>query len=93
MSNYAWLITTDHITEPGYRDDKGTTGPSAAPAGLLHDLECGDGETFIMKDDDGILYYTGRIVGSYDGDEPLYDFGMPNAGCTSCDCVGGKDVL
>jgi hypothetical protein len=36
-----------------------------------------------MYDDDGKLYYAGTIWGDYDGFEPLDDFGMPNAGCTS----------
>ena len=37
--------------------------------------------TFKMYDDDGILYYTGIILGEVEGDEPLRDFGGPNAGC------------
>lgn len=35
-----------------------------------------------MKDGDGNIVYRGRITGRYDGFEPLYDFGIPNAGCT-----------
>ena len=37
-------------------------------------------KTFKMFDDDGILYYTGIILGEAEGDEPLRDFGGPNAG-------------
>jgi len=36
-----------------------------------------------MFDDDMNLYYEGKIIGDYDGFEPLDDFGMPNARCTS----------
>jgi hypothetical protein len=37
-----------------------------------------------MLDDDGIVYYYGKIVGDgCEGFEPLRDFGTPNAGCTS----------
>ena len=41
------------------------------------------GVTFQMFDDDMNLYYEGKIVGDYTGFEPLDDFGIPNAGCTS----------
>jgi hypothetical protein len=46
------------------------------------------GERFRMKDDDGQVYYHGRIAGDYDGFEPLDDFGAPNAGCTSIEYRG-----
>ena len=40
-------------------------------------------ERFIMKDDDGNLYYGGLIQGAdYQGFEPLDDYGQPNAGAT-----------
>lgn len=46
-------------------------------------LKAGKGEKFKMYDDDGELYYEGRIVGEdYHQLEPLDDFGMGNAGCT-----------
>jgi len=37
-------------------------------------------KTFKMWDDDGILYYTGIAIGELECDEPLRDFGTPNAG-------------
>jgi hypothetical protein len=81
---YAWLITKDHITEPG--DDLpsrvGWQGPHDAPAGLLERLNDGDGLTFRMKDDDGEVYYEGRYLGPDDEDMfgPLDDLGRPDAG-------------
>ena len=40
-------------------------------------------ERFIIKDDDGNIYYGGLIQGSdYQGFEPLDDYGQPNAGAT-----------
>ena len=36
-----------------------------------------------MKDDDGETYYEGEIYGDFTGFEPLDNYGMPNAGCTS----------
>ena len=44
-----------------------------------------------MYDDDNNCYYKGMIYGDYDGTEPLYDFGMPNAGCTYIK-INGKEV-
>ena len=46
---------------------------------------------FTMYDDDSNCYYKGIICGEYDGLEPLYDFGMPNAGCTYIK-INGKIV-
>ena len=49
---------------------------------------------FNKLSDDDILYYTGYICGEYDGFEPLDDFGMPNAGCTSIKLDSGHgDML
>lgn len=85
MSTYAWRIDKDYIPEDdcpeGYNPNApGVTGPRDAPANLLIDLDAGFGEKFRLYDDDGELYYAGRIVGDYDGFEPLDDFGEPNAG-------------
>lgn len=45
-----------------------------------------------MKNDDGIVYYKG--LSSSNDDEtafnPLDDFGMPNAGCTSIEYYNPK---
>lgn len=89
-AQYAWRITTDHLWEPGdlVDDEAGTTGPSDAPEDLLAQLEAGKGTTFKMYDDDGELYYTGRILHAVENPDadadfgPLWDFGTPNAGCT-----------
>jgi len=35
---------------------------------------------FRMSDADGEIYYVGYIAGDYEGNEPLDDFGTPNAG-------------
>lgn len=93
MSLYAWVIDTDDLYDTdlkaGLVDDPifnaaGACGPSDAPDELLTLLkEDGSfGAPFRMYDDDGELYYSGRIAGEYEGDEPLVDFGTPNAGAT-----------
>lgn len=79
MSDYGWIITKDHLDGT----DEGTIGPSDIGDGMMQALREGAGEYFRLFDDDGELYYTGRIVGELGDDgDPLTDFGMPNAGCT-----------
>jgi len=83
-SKYGWIITKDHLVETGYSgpSEVGVTGPRGCE---FTEEELNKGQLFRMYDDDDILYYTGRIVGERDGCEPLFDFGMPNAGCTRLD--------
>lgn len=81
---YKWVITEDHVSGG---DDVGVIGPHDAPDGL--DPLTQRGQRFRMKDDDGVLYYEGSIVGDYSGFEPLWDFGQPNAGCTSIELQEG----
>lgn len=53
--------------------------------------------TFQMRDDDGELYYTGRMITDEGTTEeacygPLGDYGMPNAGCTDIRYPGHPDM-
>lgn len=61
------------------KGDVGVVGPSGVD---FTEKEIMKGKAFKMKDGDGELVYRGRIIGAYDGFEPLDDFGSPNAGCT-----------
>lgn len=97
---YAWVIDKDHLAEPGEKGEAGVHGPYGGsphragrplPAAdeLFARLAAGEGVKFRMFDDDGEVYYSGRVVaadGDYTSEEvcagPLDDFGMPNAGCT-----------
>ena len=78
---YFWIIDRDHIAdtkaEAGTNDNaRGITGGDAYPKAD------GTGTVkFVIKDDDGISYYGGRLFGGC-GFEPLDDFGQPNAGAT-----------
>lgn len=76
---YGWIITRDYICNG---DDNDVMGPHDIPEAIAAALFNGDGDKFRMYDDDGEHYYDGRIIGNYNGLEPLEDFGMPNAGCT-----------
>ena len=81
FATYGWVITADLLGDE--RSDVGTVGPSGCPFSAEH-IER-DGSKFRMKDDDGEVYYEGRIILGEDEEwfGPLDDFGMPNAGCTS----------
>ena len=76
---YGWIITRDHL------DGKDVTvkGPGGLAPELEAKLDKGEGEAFKIYDDDNELYYTGKIVGDYDGFEPLDDFCTPDSGCTA----------
>jgi hypothetical protein len=96
-TDFAWMITVDHLYKSApdtFSDETGVTGPSEAPDDLIDALEMDNQPknamtyTFRMYDDDGELYYTGRLITfSPDPSEealyaPLADFGGPNAGAT-----------
>ena len=72
--SYYWEITKDLIS-----DGINAVGVSNGDKNLK---DTANGKDFSMYDDDDECYYIGRIYGSYEGFEPLDDFGMPNAGCT-----------
>jgi hypothetical protein len=92
-SRYGWLITRDALFDEGDEpedvdgliNEAGVHGPSDAV--LTHKQIREHGVEFQMLDDDGTLYYEGKIAWAVDykggsGFEPLEDFGRANAGCT-----------
>jgi hypothetical protein len=79
--SYGWIIDKVNL-EFLDEDEVGTKGPADISSTHSEALDNGEGKQFKMFDDDGEWYYTGRIVGEYDGYEPLDDFGDPNAGAT-----------
>lgn len=104
---YAWIIDTDHLAEgPDDHSDAGRTGPSRAHPEHRKYLS-GYGQVplpvdaqvyrFEMRDDDGELYYTGRLLTTEGETEraifgPLHDYGMPGAGCTTIRYPGRKGL-
>lgn len=81
VAEYRWVITRDLLADLDFPEGtnmnaKGMEGPR----NLDQDLKT-NGANFSLWDDDRECYYIGRIYGNYDGTEPLYDFGSPNAGC------------
>lgn len=83
-ARYGWLITRDHLAEQD--DDPLTCVGISGPRNISPEFEAalgkGKGKTFRMYDDDGELYVTGRIIGDFDGFEPLDDYGIGGLGAT-----------
>lgn len=81
-SKYGWIITEDYVSDG---EDVGVCGPRGISSEMLAKLKAGRaGEPFELYDDDGELYYRGRVIlgGCESEFAPLDEFGTPNAGCT-----------
>ena len=89
MSKYAWIIDVDHV-EMNETPVMGPSNMSPEFTARLIALKKDEGQQFKMYDGDGELYYSGRIIGEYDGFEPLDDYGTPNAGCTEIKLYNNK---
>lgn len=92
-NTYGWVIEKDHLADDDEKSAAGITGPSEAPDELLVAVQERKGHVFKLYDDDGELYYTGRLLTNHESDSPfaleeheafapLDDFGMGWAGCT-----------
>lgn len=109
--SYAWIIDRDHLEEGSDEGAVGVMGPGDAPDWMIRTLRLPDlygapltdprvnvrVYTFQMSDDDGDLYYTGRMITDEGSSEdacygPLGDYGMPNAGCTDIRYPGHPDM-
>lgn len=92
VTGYGWVITQDHLWDAEYDyaswNVTGVMGPRDISPEITMLLNNGEGVPFKMYDDDGELYYSGRIIvpkAEKDGEllfRPLSDFGTPNAGAT-----------
>jgi hypothetical protein len=89
---YIWVITKDHLAEPGSAkgtntNAEGITGPNLGlPCFTAEEVvKHPDAKQFRMLDDDGEVYYSGVLLDPYNitsGFEPKDHYGEPNAGCT-----------
>lgn len=94
MARYAWIITKDTTFEEG--DDPeynavGVSGPRSITDAQRARLEAGEGRVFWTGDEDSSRQVQGRILGEFDGLEPLDDFSQPNWGHTEIRYPGSKD--
>ena len=88
MAEYGWRIIRDCI---GDGEAVGVIGPRDISSVLRQLLQDGCGQKFRLYDDDGILYYEGRMmmedsrIRPSDSEcalAPLDDYGAPDSGCT-----------
>jgi hypothetical protein len=80
--DYAWLVYHDHLDHRRVS----VYGPGGITDSQCKNLAAGEGTRFRLLDGDGILYYSGRLLGdaeSEDGFGPLDDYGTPDSGCTT----------
>ena len=87
LSPAAWRIDRDYISERPDTDvgTRSRSWPTEFGAGYPLALI-----RFRMIDGDGEIYYGGRCTPATEF-EPLDNFGMPNAGCTSIEFKVGAD--
>ena len=83
-----WVITADKLYRPG-KDDASATGTAGPHQATKEEVEqaAKHGRVFRMLDDDGIVYFHGRILTTEEhgtGSEldfvPLDEFGRPDSG-------------
>ena len=77
---YAWVIDYEIYQNVG---DTKITGPNGLSQKHFNSLNKGEGQEFQIFDADDILNCIGRIVGEYDGFEPLDDYATPSLGATT----------
>ena len=74
MSAYTWIVTRDTIVGDS-SDAVGKIGPPGAKNRERFDKVIMHGEHFRMLNAFGEAQYSGYILGEYDGQEPLDDYG------------------
>ena len=80
IATYGWIALDTELVNPG--DKHVTVGPDTISDEYWERLDAGEGEKFLLMDDDGGIMAKGRIIGDYSGFEPLDDFGEGAYGCT-----------
>jgi hypothetical protein len=111
--SYGWIIDIDHIPDTDEPEGtnanaKGVVGPRDTPDWMERVLREGaspgdstlhaaDIYSFEVRDSDGELYYTGRMITDEGQTEdacygPLSDFGGPNAGAIDITYPGHPEM-
>ena len=81
LSSYTWIVTRDTILGDS-SEAVGKIGPSGAQNRAPFDKVIIYGAHFRMLNAAGEAQFSGYILGTYSGREPLDDYGSEN-GCTS----------
>ena len=80
VTDYTWIVTRDTILGDS-SEVVGKIGPSGLPSRASFDSVIIHGEHFRLLNDAGEAQFSGYILGSYHGREPLDDYGSEN-GCS-----------
>ena len=81
MSKYTWVITRDNILGDS-SDAVGRIGPRGATDRVRFDIVIQRGAHFRLLNAAGRAEFSGYILGDFEGDEPLEDYGREN-GCVA----------
>jgi hypothetical protein len=84
---YGWIIDVDHLAD-GHTNERGVMGPRGIAPAVESALRAGHGVPFQMRDDDGELYYSGRII-----DAPTVAAGVQPATLSTLQHVDGFEPL
>ena len=80
-AEYGWYIYESFIEDYSHEAQAVEVfGPRGISEENEQKLKAGAGHEFELYDDDYNLYYKGRLIGDFEGLEPMEDYGMPNAG-------------
>jgi len=80
MSHYTWIVTRDAVLGDS-SDAVGKIGPKGEQHRERFDKVIIQGDHFRLLNENGVIQFTGYILGDYQGREPLSDYGLQN-GCS-----------
>gem|GEM_PF-2094541 len=81
VARYTWIVTRDAVLGDS-SDAVGRIGPHGVQGRAPFDRVIRDGAHFRLLDEAGQSQFSGYILGDFQGNEPLDDFGRANG------CVG-----
>ncbi len=81
LAPYAWVITIDAFN-PDPSESIATRGPRGTAQAYPTPKIVDSGQAFRLFGTDGALRYQGTILGTYQGSEPLREFGQGHGCCT-----------
>ena len=81
LSGYSWIVTKDEV-DGEVSDAIGKIGPPGASTRFTFDRVIAGGAEFRLFDARGEARFSGFILGSYNGAEPLFEYGY-DFGCVA----------
>lgn len=85
---YAWVVTCD-LTNPDTTEAMARRGPPGTSLNFPTTRVVADGTDFRLTGTDGKVRFTGMILGTYRGNEPLVEFGIRHD-CSAIEYLGER---